>query len=1037
MKKLYLLLLVLLAIRVAAQPVSIKFDRIGLEQGLSQSTVNAIAQDSQGFMWFGTQDGLNRYDGYSIKIFKHDAEDSNSISDNNIWSLLCDKKGNLWIGTQSGGLNSYRYSTNRFNYFLHNDKDSESISDNSVTALFEDARGFIWVGTRKGLNKFDPSSRVFEHIQFQGTDNYTVWTITDDHSSNIWIGTTIGLFKLSSGETDERNIQPYIHYPKDPNSLSGNEILSICVDDEGKLWVGTWGNGLDILDLRNNGNQNKFSHFIHNPGDQNSLTSNYLGSVFEDSKKNLWIATFDAGLLQYDRRANSFIKVMDGALRSIFEDKTGIIWVGTASDGIKLYDRRKNKFKHFYDDKEKPDDMSGNMVVAILEDKDGELWIGTYGDGLNHFDKKRQKVNVFKFVPGNQFSLSNNNILALAESADGNIWVGTYGGLNRFDKKTGRFIHYKNNPGNSNSISHNEISFLYYDNRDNLLYIGFEKGGFDSMDRNGNIAHYSLMDNSSITSIYRGAQNGLLIGTFKGDLYQLLAPSNLHKQIKLIFKTSDETTYKGIASIYEDAAGILWISTLRGGLIKFNAADGSKNSFTEKDGLSNNVIYASLTDSKGNLWLSTNRGLSKFNLRTHEFKNYDVDDGLQSNEFDQNACFESRNGEMFFGGVNGFNAFYPEEITDNKNVPPVYLTSFKVFDNKLTFPDPIPFNKKIELSYSENFFSFEFVAINYTAPEKNQYAYILEGFDKDWHYVPASNRYASYTNLDPGEYILRVKGSNNDGIWNKKGASIIVIVKPPFWMTWWFRVIGAVLVISVGFIIYIKRVKALEDERALQQEISTQLIKKQEEERRRIAQEIHDSLGHGLLFIKNRANLAMKDFDIPTARKNLNQISVETANILKTVREISHNLRPPELDQLGLSETLRYILFTMRESGSIKVNGEVDYIDGLIKPELEINLVRILQEALGNIIKHSGATECEVIISCIDNSLVLNINDNGKGFNTKAPSNGKDNSTGLGLAGLTERVKILNGNVKIESAIGKGTRIYIEIPVDGKLKKDN
>jgi signal transduction histidine kinase len=413
-----------------------------------------------------------------------------------------------------------------------------------------------------------------------------------------------------------------------------------------------------------------------------------------------------------------------------------------------------------------------------------------------------------------------------------------------------------------------------------------------------------------------------------------------------------------------------------------------------------------------------------------------VKDGLQANEFNQGAYFAARNGELFFGGVNGFNSFFPESINDNDYIPPIYLTTFKIFDKPLQNPGSLASLNDIELSYSQNFFSFEFVALNYTTPEKNQYAYMLEGFDKDWHIVTAQQRYGSYTNLDPGEYKLRIKGSNNDGIWNEAGISVAVIVTPPFWMTWWFRTLGVIMVLSSIYIIYQNRINSLKQEKELQQKISHRLIEKQEEERRRIALEMHDSLGHSLLFIKNRANLtAKKSFDVTSASENFNQISAAASEALITVREISHNLRPPELDQLGLSETLRSILISFRESTSIKINGAVEDIDGLIPKELDINVVRILQEALSNIIKHSGAAECEILVTKSESQITINISDYGKGFEQNNTQYSRRETpekkhAGLGLAGMTERVRILNGNFKIESTPGKGTHIEIKIPLN-------
>lgn len=1063
LKKLPLLtlsLFLVITFQLGAQTTNLKFDEIGLEQGLSQSSVYAITQDSLGFMWFGTQDGLNRYDGYTMTVFKNDPSDSNSISDNTIWSLLCDKSGNLWIGTERGGLNKYVSSENKFYHSKHNQNDSSSLSENFVTSLYEDSRGNIWIGTNsKGLNVIKKGETNFRHFLTEKqkhsiTGHNTIRKICEDKNGSLWIATERGCYYIKLDDlTSPVETKSFVHrYDKrtDLIDLSNTSNRTIYCDRDGLIWIGTWGGGIVSLNV-STGNIRSYRDSEKKTG---SISGNLITAIYEDVGGLLWIGTYDGGLNTYNRNTNSFNSYLETEnVISLHEDKSGILWIGTLANGLKIFDKRKNKFNHYYEDPQKPNTIRGKQILAILMDQDGELWIGTGDKGLNRFNKHRKKIVNYTFDPKNNNSVGSDQIYALCETSSGNIWIGTLvGGLNRFDKKTNRITRFKHDPENPNSILTNNITALHYDKDDNSLLIGYADGGLSLLNLSNNrFKHFKPNENdpktisgSSVTVIYKGKKSGLWVGTLNRGVNRFITETDSFKkyqvspELGLSIKSNQQTNTtvnnNGIASIYEDENGLVWMGTFNGGLNRYNPKNEFFTYYTTQNGLPNNVVYGILSDKSGNLWLSTNKGISRFDPMTEKFTNFDVYDGLQSNEFNWGAYFMGKDGEMFFGGVNGFNAFFPEKIGDNEYIPPVYLTTFKVFDEIFSMQNPIPNNSIIELSYSQNFFSFEFVALNYTASEKCQYAYILEGFDNDWHKVSALQRFASYSNLDPGKYLLRIKGSNNDGLWNEAGTSISIIVTPPFWMTWWFRSLGIFLFLSLAFLFYRRRIAILKREKVLQQEISSRLLEKQEEERKRIALEIHDSLGPNLVFIKNRATSAMKKkYDAQIVSESFDQISIAASGVLNTVREISHNLRPPELDQLGLTETLRSILLTARESATIEINGEVENVDGMIPPELEINLVRILQEALSNVLKHSLATKCEIIVKTLGNHIVLNVSDNGKGFDKNNTRDTKTKS-GLGLTGMTERVRILGGSFEINSEVEKGTRIEIKIPISHKKK---
>lgn len=997
-------------------PLLGRFTQIGLDEGLSQSTIYTIEQDAQGFMWFGTQEGLNKYDGYSITVFKHNPADSKSIADNSILSLLSDNRGDLWVGTIFGGLDRYVVAENRFYHHHHNYSDNTSVSDERINVLFEDTQHTIWVGTQSGLDLYNRKSNTFTHILFNrngGSQLKAVNAICEDKENNLWIGTVEGLFKINL---------------KDPSykiqkTFPDEHITSLFIDGSDVLWIGTKDKEMQSF------NKETGTYIIY-PG-----TTRGTRPILRDTNLNFWLGSlYSSGLRVMDPKTHtvsSISNIPNDLVNALYEDNSGILWIGTYLHGVYTYDSRNNRFGYYLNDPQNP-----NLIMALYEDKSDCIWAGTLGNGLKYYNEQRDKVITFLNDPKNSASISSNKILSLAELPENNIWIGTLGdGLNCYDKKTGIFKHYTiDNPGAEGKLSGSDVTALFADSKRNL-WIGYYSGQIDLYSvSDKKFSHlYSVSEDSNIPAatitIFREDSNGKIwIGTHGDGLLCYVPGENKFNryQISEINHKPEAGLISEISTLYIESDTTLWLGSSRNGLIKYNPEKKKSIFFTTDNGLADNAIYGILADQSGCLWLSTNNGISRFDTKTGTFKNFDKNDGLQSNEFNQGAYFQNANGELFFGGVNGFNSFYPEKIKDNQSIPPVYFTSFKVFDKVISLPNSITFTKEITLSYFQNFFSFEFVALSYTAPDKNQYAYMLEGFDKNWHKVTANNRYASYTNLDPGEYVLHIKGSNNDGIWNEKGAAITIIITPPIWMTWWFRTIVIIAFISLGPIIYSRRVKTLKKEKSLQLEISKRLIEKQEEERSRIAQEMHDSIGQDMLFIKNRALLTMQNAASDSKIcEQLNQISEASSKSLKTLREISHNLRPPELDRLGLTETLRTLLLQARESTSLKIEGEVEEIDGMISREMEINIVRIIQEALGNIIRHSKASECRILIRKNDGFINLEVSDNGKGFEIE---NITPKSVGLGLTGMKERVRILHGIFNINSEPGKGTRIRIEIP---------
>jgi len=799
---------------------TVRFERMTVEDGLSQNAVLTILQDQKGFMWFGTEDGLNKFDGYNFSVFKHDPEDPTTIIDNLISKLFEDQNGDLWIGTRSG-LDRYDRSTGNFTHYQNDPGDPNSLSGTWVVTIHEDREGFLWIGTDDGgLNQFNLETGTFTHYLHDPEDptslsNNSVRVIFEDQKGNLWIGTRDGLNRF------DHTTETFVHYqndPKDPHSLSDNNVTAILDDQQGTLWVGTEGGGLNQLDP----SSLSFIHYRNNPQDLDSLSHDRIRSLFEDHTGRLWVGTQN-GLDFLNPIGDLFIhfrhdpsdpfSLSSNSIWSIYEDRTGVLWFGTYGGGLSKYTHAANQFNLYQHQSNNSISLSDNMVWAIAEDHNGIVWIGTFNGGLNKLDRSTGTFTVFQHDPNDPSSISSNDIRAILEDHTGQLWVGTSGGLDRFDPITESFIHYKHDPDDPSSLSEDRVIVLLEDHSGNL-WVGTRTNGLNRMDpTTRTFTRYqhdpndlgSLGDNR-VWALHEDHTGAIWVGTIGG--------LNMWDETKDQFtrynhdpEDPQSLSNDAVFSIYEDTTGAIWIGTWGGGLDHFNREKQTFTHYTEKDGLANNVIYGIEVDKDGYLWLSTNVGLSKFDSQTETFKNYDVSDGLQNNEFNVGAHFRSESGELFFGGIQGFNAFFPDQVIESSHIPPVVITSFAKFNQPVQLD--LAEGDHIQLSYRENFISFEFAALDYNAPKKNQYAYMLEGFDEDW-IESGTRRYASYTNLRGGDYLFRVKGSNSDGVWNEEGVSIRITVTPPIWETWWF--IGSVILVLTGalFAGYRLRVRSIE-----------------------------------------------------------------------------------------------------------------------------------------------------------------------------------------------------------------------------------
>lgn len=810
-----LYLLYLLSIQ-SLQAQDMQFKHLSTENGLMEGITRCILQDHEGFIWIGTPDGLHRYDGYSFKVYKHDPLDSQSLSQNSIYCLYEDRSGLLWIGTLAG-LNVFDRKSETFIAYKNDPNNPHSLSDNGVSSIYEDSSGLLWIGTYGGgLNVFDKKTEKFRSFANKAINpklpnQYRVMVIYEDRTGSLWIGTAgggLGLFDRKS-----ETFKMYKNERNNSNSLSNNGITCLEEDESGLLWIGTNGGGLNVFDKK----IERFRRFMNDPNDVQSLNDNKVLSIHSDRSGLLWVGTESGGLNLFDHKTEKFKtykgesdkyqSLKNGEIKFIYEDLSGLIWIG--GWGLTMCDTKTGKFKTH----------SLNGVRSIYEDRSGLLWIGTIDDGLHRFDIKTGKSRQYKYEPGAPNSLGGNYVAAIYEDATGLLWIGT-NGLSILDKKTETFKLYKADPNNSESLSGRNVLFFHED-VSRLMWIGtadprFNGGGLNVFDKNiGKFKSYRcepdnrFLLNNNINFIYEDSNGSLWLGT-GGGLKVFNKKTCEFRSFRSKPNDPQSLSNNNVSCILESGNGLMWIATYGGGINVFDVKNEVFRSFTEKDGLSNNKVYGLLSDNYGNLWLSTNKGLSKFTppadpmniTNKGVFRNYDITDGLQSNEFNSGAYFKNKNGRMYFGGVNGFNFFHPDSVKDNPYQPPVVISDFQVFNQSVGIAhidgcneiyrkndqyylsQSIIETETIILSYTESVFSFEFKSLSYWHSEKNQYAYKLEGFDNEWIYC-GTRRFATYTNLDPGEYVFRVKGSNHDGVWNEKGTSVRVTILPPPWKTWW------------------------------------------------------------------------------------------------------------------------------------------------------------------------------------------------------------------------------------------------------------
>jgi DNA-binding NtrC family response regulator/ligand-binding sensor domain-containing protein len=854
----------------------VEFEHLTAAHGLSNNTQQSAAQDSLGFMWFGTTTGLNRFDGYKFKVYKHEPGNPHSLSGNMIEALYVDRSGVLWVGTGGNGLNKFEPEQERFVRYLHDPDDPNSIASNTIHTILEDRLGVLWLGTSAGLCRFDREQQRFIRYQRDPEDpgsisNNQVFDILEDRAGRLWIATYGGgLNQLVSGrQTGEKpRFDRYRHSPRDPSSLGSDNLLVLCEDTEGQIWIGTWDRGLDRFHPGESAGfpSLTFKHFAHDPDTPLSLSHNQIQDIVEDRAGTLWIGTFAGGLNRFNRAEETFRRYLHNpqdrsslshnCVRMLFVDRSGLLWIGTGGGGINTFDCARKPFRHLSHDPLDPNSLSDTDVRSIYEDRTGALWIGTQGGGLNklvstsvaratsnHASGARPSFTVtrYRHNPADPGSLSNNTVWAICEDHAGNVWVATFDGLNRMDRKTGRFVRFQHDANDPHSLSENTVYRLRVDRFGQIW-----AGTYDGLNRfeaeTGRFQRFAhdpenpgSLSADQVLPIFEDRAGGLWIGT-SGGLNQLIrgAPSsaalNSHTETAYAFERyQHDPSYPYslsdnlVWSIYEDRNGTLWIGTTTG-LNKFERERKRFVRYSSKNGLTGEFVAGITEDERGNLWLSTGGGLFRFDPRCETFRHYDAADGLKGSQFP--AILKRHNGEILVGGDQGLNAFFPEELEDNPYVPPVVITDFQLSNRPVAIKEgsvlqqSILATRELALSHNDRVVSFEFAALNYRHPEKSRYRYKLEGFGNDWIEVGSDRRFVTYTNLSPGAYVFRVIGSNNDGVWNQTGTSLKISLTPPWWRTWWFHVSGLMVLAVAAVSIHKIRLRSIKKRnRQLQEEV--------------------------------------------------------------------------------------------------------------------------------------------------------------------------------------------------------------------------
>ncbi len=1078
------LLILLLPVVLSAQPAAFRFERIGLNDGLPHAAVLEIAQDSLGFMWFSTQDGLCKYDGHTFVTYRTIPGDTISLSYGVSFAMLMDSRGRLWLGTLEGGLNRFDFATEKFYRYKTADSLSGGFCDQVINSLFEDSRGHIWVGTDHCVNVLDPETGAIREIPV----HTAIEAVYEDAPGNYWIGSyRDGLFRIDAAT---RQLRRYPCYDDGDygTCLPNKNINGMLEDSFGDFWLTSSFNGaFKIAPETYNDSIPKFTRYLPDPDNPHALSNNRATVIFEDSKKQLWIGTRN-GLNLYDRQNDRFIHIFndpnnphslsDNDVRAIYEDRQGILWIGTFNGGVNKLELYPQPFVAYTEDTTDSTSLSGKNVLSVWESGD-EVWAGTKEGGLNRLDRKTGLFTHYLTEWKGKYDAAHFNVRGLFRAKDGPLWICTNSGLLEFDTRTGVFDDFV--------TEHSFFSSVAYETSAGKLLIGNSTHHLQYFDKDRRELLPALPADKTIyrtTDILEDNNSVLWLSSFDTGLYRLKSETSditLYKPLSPDPNDPANDTCLNSKKIHDlamDRAGNIWLATEQGGLNCFNPKTEEFRHYRKADGLSSDIVYGVLVDNRGFIWAATGMGINKLDPRTGRVVCYDAQDGLPSDSFTDGGAHKGQSGRLYFGSVNGLVAFFPDSISENRYIPPVVITRFLLSNKPVPTNDPrglltrnIGYTDAIVLDYTDNMFAFEFAALNYRQQNKNRYAYKMEGVNSDWIHTDAKDRKATFTGLSPGAYVFRVKASNDDGYWNEQGASIRVIINPPWWKTWWAYTFYAVAFLTAGPSFYFWRVNRLkkrqeELERQVTErtaEISQQnvqlagqkaeieaqhdrLIELDEFKQGLTGMIVHD-LKNPLNIILNALNSHSLTSQISILENTARQMLTMVMNILDVQKFEDTKMILEKQDQ-GLVEivenAIRQVTF-LSQRKNITITNMIGR-EITVKVDAEM-IERVIVNLLTNGIKYTPNNGAINLTGFQNPSglIQVEVTDSGEGIpadklgtvfekfgQVKAKSSGNVRSTGIGLTFCKLAVEAHGGEIGVKSIVDQGTTFYFSLPAGQK-----
>jgi signal transduction histidine kinase/ligand-binding sensor domain-containing protein/DNA-binding response OmpR family regulator len=1038
------------------------FEHLTIADGLPENSVRVILQDHLGYMWFGTQNGLVKYDGYNMKVYQSDPDDSLSISDRHINAIYEDKSGTLWIGTavgELGGLNRFDRQSETFTRYLHSPADSTSINSNFVLSIYEDKAGNFWIGTMEGLNLFDRQNESFRHIHYKDSV-YSIAVsafIEDQLTGDLYVASNNKILAIEKGNqhlTDNNRI----------SELKSNlgEIKSFHQSPDETLWIGH-SKGLARFSSINN----TFKYY--QPSQILNSSENKVDDLMEDEYGLIWGSC--NGLISFDPEKELFKRYKDipdkqgilssNAVFSVYKDQSGIIWVGTGWQGLNKWDRNKNKFKRFSFDPNNPDSDHFNLVYIITEDQKGNIWFGT-NDGLYYFNNFTNEFYNFKYNSENK----NNSVNNIYSNNSEILFFGSRTrGLGKFDVARHTFSFYSNNPYDSTTISSNTVNYILPDKND-ILWIGTGNGGLNRFNKKtGKFTRYTHNPNNS-----KSLSNNTVYSILKDRKGTLWVGTNGRKGLNR-FNQADEsfTSFNfpgGTATaeaLYEDHQGNFWVGTYLNGIYLFDRnSEAPIDNITQKDGLANNQVKSILEDDNGNLWISTANGLSKFDPETRNIKNYFSSDGIEENNYWNQNAYRTSTGEMLFGTSDGFIMFHPDSIKDDPVPPKVVISNVSLFNRpgeELICDEFISEMEELELSYNENDLHFDYVGLHLGEPEKNRYKYMLENFDNGW-IDAGTQRNATYTNLDAGEYVFRVTACNRDGVWNEEGASLKIIIPAPFWASWWAY--SFYFLIGLGLLYSIRRYEINRLRWKNQSKLDEVELKERKETdkmKSRFFANISHEFRTPLTLILGPAEKIKPGTTDEEILKQTGVIKRNTKRLLGLVNQLL-DLSKLEAGKLELRATNTNIVSFLKgitlsfesvaegKDITLRVKTSNDEIELYFDKE---KMTKIIMNLLMNAFKFTkDGGQITVTINKVDTNFIkIKIKDTGAGiaeeeipklfdrfYQVDSSQTREHEGTGIGLALTKELVELHNGTITVNSKLGEGTEFTIHLPVGRAHLKD-